>query len=139
MDGYRFSTEVVARFNETDAQGIVHHGVHLLWFEVARIAYLSRLEGGYRGLVEGGVDVTTIDAHVKYGAPVRFDDRLAIWTRCVDVRGARLRFEYVIERVSDPVGIVAEGWTGHACVDAATMRPTRVPADLADRFERLET
>jgi acyl-CoA thioester hydrolase len=139
MDGYRFSTEIVARFNETDAQGVIHHGVHLLWFEVARIAYLSRLEGGYRGLVESGVDVTTVDANVEYLGPITFDDRIAIWTRCVDVRGARLRFEYALERVSDPPGLVARGSTGHACVDAATLRPTRVPTGLAAHLERLET
>jgi acyl-CoA thioester hydrolase len=133
VDGYRFFTDITVRFNETDAQGIVHNAVYLVWLEIARIAYLARVPGGYRGLVaEHGVDVTTTDATVRYRAPARFDDELRIWARVTDLRGARFRFEYVIERLSDPPGPIAEGATGHACVDAQTLRPIRMPAWLSE-------
>ncbi len=33
---------------------------------------------------------------------------------------------------ASPTGIVADGWTTHACVNAATLRPTRMPAWLAE-------
>ena len=36
MEGFRFSTEIVVRFAETDAQGIAHHASCLVWREVAR-------------------------------------------------------------------------------------------------------
>jgi acyl-CoA thioesterase FadM len=58
--------------------------------------------------------------------------------RTADLRGARFRFEYTIERLSEPAGAVAEGWTGHACVDASTLRPTRMPAWLAETLSSLE-
>lgn len=135
VEGFRFAADVHARFNETDAQGIVHHAVHLIWFEVARIAYLARVEGGYRGLVASGVDVTTTEAHVRYRAPVRFDDRLRVWTRAVDVGRTRFRFEYAVERDGEAI---ADGWTAHACVDATTHRPTRVPAWLASEIATAE-
>jgi acyl-CoA thioester hydrolase len=61
---------------------------------------------------------------VRYIRPVAFDDRLAILTRCSELRGARFRFEYAVQRDGETV---AEAWTGHACVDATTLRPTRVP------------
>jgi acyl-CoA thioesterase FadM len=51
-----------------------------------------------------------------------------IHARCVDVKGARFRYEYAIER--DGV-VIADGWTTHATVDAGSLRPTRVPAWLA--------
>ena len=38
------------RFAETDAQGVAHNSVYLVWFEVARIDYLARFRGGYPGL-----------------------------------------------------------------------------------------
>ena len=141
MDGYGFSTEVRVRFNETDAQGVVHNAVYLVWLELARIDYLARVPGGYKGMVEDhGVDVTTVEAHVRYRAGCRFDDRLRVWARTSEVRGARFRFEYVLERVDggEP-GIVADGWTAHACVDAATLRPVRIPAWLAETLQGLET
>jgi acyl-CoA thioester hydrolase len=138
VDGYRFSTDLSVRFSETDAQGIANNAVYLNWYEVARVAYLARFPGGYRGLVESGVEATTVETHVRYRVPCRFDDRLRIHTRVGELRGARFRFEYVLERVSEPEGIVADGWTAHACVDAQTLRPTRMPAWLADAIRDAE-
>jgi acyl-CoA thioester hydrolase len=139
VDGFAFSTDLRARFSETDAQGVVHNAVYLVWFEIARIAYLAQFPGGYRGLVEQGVDATTIEAHVRYRAGVRFDDALTVHVRALDVRGARFRFEYVIERTSEPAAIVADGWTTHACVDSRTLRPVRMPVWLVEAIASLET
>jgi acyl-CoA thioester hydrolase len=138
MEDFRFSTELRVRFSETDAQGVVHNAAYLVWFEIARIDYLGRVPGGYKGLVQDhGVDVTTVESHVRYRAACRFDDELRIWTRAVDVRGARFRFEYAIER-RDPHGVVADGWTAHASVDAATLRPVRLPGWLVETLAELE-
>ena len=68
---------------------------------------------------------------------MRFADLVAVHLRCVDVRGARFRFEYALERRADGL-VVADGWTNHACVDARTLRPTRLPAWLADEIARTE-
>ena len=38
---FHFETEVRVRFAETDAQGIAHNAVYLVWFEVARVEYLA--------------------------------------------------------------------------------------------------
>ena len=138
MEGFRFATDLRVRFSETDAQGVAHNAVHLVWFEIARIAYLARFPGGYKGLVEQGVDATTTEAHVRYRDGVRFDDELRIHVRATDVRGARFRFEYVIERTSEPQGVVADGWTAHACVNAQTLRPTRMPPWLAEAITEAE-
>ena len=139
VNGYRFSTDLRVRFNETDAQGVAHNSAYLVWFEIARIEYLARFPGGYKGLVEEhGVDVTTIETYVRYRAGCRFDDRLRIWARTADLRGTRFRFEYVIERLNDPNGVVADGWTGHACIDAQSLRPVRMPAWLGETLAQLE-
>ncbi len=139
MEGFRFATDLRVRFSETDAQGVVHNAVYLVWFEIARIAYLEQFRGGYRGLVEHGIDATTSEAYVHYREGARFDDTLRIHVRASDVRGARFRFDYVIERESDPPGTLAEGWTKHACVDARTLRPTRMPAWLAEGIASVES
>ena len=36
------------------------------------------------------------------------------------------------------LGVLADGWTAHATVDAATMRPTRVPAWLIEAIASAE-
>jgi acyl-CoA thioester hydrolase len=139
MEGFRFSTDLRVRFSETDAQGVVHNAVYLVWFEIARIAYLEQFEGGYKALVEEhGVDATTVEAFVRYRDGARFDDPLRIHVRASEVRGARFRFDYVIERLGDASAIVADGWTRHACVSAATLRPTRMPVWLAEGIAAVE-
>jgi acyl-CoA thioester hydrolase len=139
MDGFRFSTDLTVRFSETDAQGVVHNAVYLVWFEIARIAYLGQFPGGYKGLVEQGIDATTTEAYVRYLDGTRFDDELRIHVRATDLRGARFRFEYAVERRNDPEGLVADGWTAHACVNAESLRPTRMPAWLAEAIAGVES
>lgn len=135
MEGFNFATEVRVRFAETDAQGIAHHAGYLIWYEVARIDYLARFRGGYPGIQAEGYEVLTTEAHVAYRATAGFDDRLRINARCRDLRGARFRFEYLVERDGE---VVADGWTAHAVVDAKTFRPTRVPSWLREEIERAE-
>ena len=132
---FRFATEVRVRFAETDAQGVAHNSVYLVWFEVARIDYLARFRGGYPGLREDGIEALTIESHVRYLAPAAFDDRLAVLARCGELRGARFRFDYSVERDGEAI---ADGWTLHACVDASTYRPTRIPGWLADEIATAE-
>ncbi len=136
MEGYNFSTEVVVRFAETDAQGIAHHAAFVVWLEVARVAYLAEHAGGYRGIQAQGLEALTTEVHVHYHRAARFEDRLRIWTRCVDLRGARFRYEYLVERDGE---IVAAGHTSHATVDATTHQPTRVPDWFVKAVARAES
>ena len=135
MDGFRFSTELSVRFAETDAQGVAHNAEYLVWYEVGRIDYLARFRGGYRGIQAEGLEALTIEAHVRYLAPARFDDRLRVHVRCGDLRGARFRFDYALERED---ALVADGWTKHAFVDRTTLRPTRIPEWLRAEIESAE-
>ena len=125
IEGFTFSTTVRVRFADTDAQGIAHNAAYLVWFEVARVEYLRAFAGGYQALRETGIEALVLESHCRYTAPARFDDVLELNTRCVGLRGARFRYEYAVVR-EDGV-LVAEGYTEHACVEARTLRPTRVP------------
>jgi acyl-CoA thioester hydrolase len=135
VHGFSFSTDVKVRFAETDAQGIVHNSNYVVWFEVARVEYLERYAGGYQRLRDLGIEALVLETHVRYLQPARFDDRLVVHARCLDVRGARFRYEYAIERAGE---VIADGWTSHATVDAQTMRPTRVPSWLQEAIAEAE-
>ena len=136
MEGYSFSTDIVVRFAETDAQGIAHHASFVVWLEVARVAYLAEHAGGYLSIRAQGIEAVTTEVYVRYHRAARFDDALRVWARCVDLRGARFRYEYAIERAGE---LVADGFTAHAIVDAATHRPTRVPAWFAEAVVTAES
>ncbi|HVS85696.1 MAG TPA: thioesterase family protein [Gaiellaceae bacterium] len=136
MEGFTFSTRVRVRFHDTDAQGIAHNSNYLVWFEVARVEYLRAFAGGYNALREHGVEALVLESFCRYLVPAVFDDELEIHTRCVEPRGARFKYEYAVTRGEE---LLAEGWTAHACVDARTMRPTRIPGWLAEAIATAES
>jgi acyl-CoA thioester hydrolase len=135
VEGFSYSTEVVVRFAETDAQAIAHHASFVVWLEVARVGYLAQHAGGYRAIQEQGIDALTTELHVRYHRAALFDERLRIWARCVDLRGARFRYEYKVVRGDE---LVAEAWTAHATVHALTRRPVRLPPWFLEAVARAE-
>ena len=137
MHGYTFMTTVRVRFADTDAQGIAHNASYLVWYEVARVEYLRAYAGGYQALRDHGIEALVLESHCRYVVPAVFDDLLHVHTRCVGLRGARFRYEYSIVR--DDGTLMADGYTAHACVDSATLKPTRVPDWLRDAITRVES
>ena len=128
MDGFTFSVPVRVRFADTDAQGIAHNSAYLVWFEVARVEYLRAFAGGYQALRDHGIEAIVLESLCRYRIPVRFDD---------DARSPLVLAptEYAIVRGDE---LLADGHTEHACVDAVTMRPTRVPEWLAEAIGAAE-
>ena len=135
MQGFSFSTDIRVRFAETDAQGIAHNSSYFVWFEVARVEYLEEYAHGYQRLRDEGIEALVLESHARYIEPAVFDDRLKVFTRCVDAKGARFRYEYVVRRAEQTI---ADGWTAHATVDAKTLRPTRLPPWLLDAIASAE-
>jgi acyl-CoA thioester hydrolase len=124
MEGFSFSHDIRVRFAETDAQGIAHHASFVVWLEVARIAYLAEVAGGYRAIRERGIEALTTGVEIQYLRPAAFDDVLTLWVRCSVIRGARFAYEYDIRRGAEPI---ANARTTHATVDRETHLPTRAP------------
>ena len=135
MEGFPFSTDVVVRFAETDAQGIAHHASFLVWLEVARVAFLDRFAGGYQSIRDRGYEALTIEIHVRYLQAAYFDERLTVWARCGDVRGARFRYEYRVTRNDE---VIADAHTLHAVVLRDGYRPTRIPNWLVSALAAAE-
>ena len=135
MHGFSFASSVRVRFAETDAQGIAHNASYFVWFEVARVEYLEEYAHGYQRLRGEGIEALVLESHARYIEPAVFDDRLLVHARCRDVRGARFRYDYAVERSGV---VIADGWTTHATVDARTLRPTRLPDWLKDAIAAAE-
>ncbi len=133
---FRSAYDVRVRFAETDAQGIAHHASYVVWLEVARVAYLADHAGGYRSIQAQGIEALTTGVRVDYRTAAAFDDVLTIRLRCVDVKGARFRYEYRIERGDE---LIATAETLHATVDSVTHQPTRVPRWFAEAIVKAES
>jgi acyl-CoA thioester hydrolase len=96
--------------------GVVYHANYLIWFEVGRGEYLRSLGQQYRTWEDEGYLLPAVEAHVRYRAPARYDDRVVVRTRLQEVRSRSLTLGY--EAVdAESRQVLATGWTRHICID----------------------
>jgi len=96
-------TVITAQFYDLDPMNIVWHGNYARFLEQARCEMLDRLDYNYTQMRESGFAFPIVELRVKYVAPIRFRQEVAITTTLVEYEN-RLRFDYVIrDRTTDTV------------------------------------
>ena len=135
--GFPHCHRIRIRYADTDQMGVVYYGNYLTFFEVGRTEYLRAAGTDYKSLEETRVTAAVIEARVRYVAPARFDDVLAICTRVAELGKLRFRFEYQIWRETDRA-LVASGETQHVLLSHGSFRPVRVPDKVRAGIERFE-
>jgi acyl-CoA thioester hydrolase len=73
-----FVHELRVRYGECDPQGIVFNANYLLYFDVAFTEYWRERIMPWQEMVAGGTDAVVAEANVRFRAPARFDDLLAL-------------------------------------------------------------
>lgn len=119
-------TQIRVRYQETDAQGRVHHANFVTWFEIGRVEFLRSLGYSYRDLEESGTLLVVAEASCRYFLPAMYDDVLTIRTTIVSAKGARIQHAYDVFRGEE---LLAKGSTVIACVDREG-KIKRLPAFL---------
>jgi acyl-CoA thioester hydrolase len=115
--------EIRVRYQETDAQGRVHHANYLTWFELGRVELLRAAGHSYRELEAAGLYLVVAEASLSYYQPAMFDDVLRLRTTTVRAKGARIEHRYEVRREDV---LLAEGTTTVACIDKSG-RVSRLP------------
>ena len=123
-----FTWPVRVYWEDTDAGGIVFYANYLKFFERARTEWLRALGVAQGRLKEdaGGMFVVS-ETSVRYLAPARLDDELLVTAQLEASGRASLLIAQEARRGDTllAVGTIRIGW-----VDAATLRPGRIPAAL---------
>ena len=88
--------EIRVRYEETDAQGHVHHSNYLNYFEVARGEMLRESGRSYRELEDEGLFLVIVKASCEYKRGAKYDDLLTINTTLVKSKGASIMHRYEI-------------------------------------------
>jgi acyl-CoA thioester hydrolase len=135
-----FQLPIRIYWEDTDAGGIVFYANYLRFFERARTEWLRSFGLSQQFLREqtGGMFVVT-DVRLRYLQPARLDDQLLVTANLQEKGRASLTIgqQALLNREhmnpSEPVllneATVRIGW-----VDAATMRPSRIPATILERI-----
>jgi acyl-CoA thioester hydrolase len=123
-----FTLSARVYWEDTDAGGIVYYANYLRFLERARTEWLRAKGVWQRRLeLEAGVIFTVIDLQVRYRLPARLDDLL--WISCEPTRdgGASIAFAQRVWRERVEGELLLEGTVRAACLDAATLKPRRLP------------
>ncbi|HMP80906.1 MAG TPA: thioesterase family protein [Pirellulaceae bacterium] len=128
-----FSISLRVRYQETDAQGRLHHANYINYFEVGRVEMLRAAGVNYRDLEASGVMLVVAEVHCQYFQAAQYDDLLTIKTRVIWGRGARIKHHYQILREAE---LLAEGHTIVAAINPEG-KVLRLPRWL--RFEPRES
>lgn len=122
-----FETQARVRYAETDQMGVAYHANYLVWMEVGRVELLRELGFDYKRMeTEQDTHVVVVEARVRYKAPARYDDLLAIRTRVSHLRKFVLKFCYEIVRAQDGT-LLAEGETTHVVTNSNLEKRTLPP------------
>jgi acyl-CoA thioester hydrolase len=128
-----FDWPVRVYYEDTDAGGVVYHANYLKYFERGRTEWLRAAGFSQAELArDPGILFTVASLSIHYGRPARLDDALVVRSRIAPGGGASVLFEQALH-VADAAGgarPLATAEVKVACVDAATLRPCRLPESL---------
>lgn len=118
--------------------GVAYHANYLVWCEVGRTDFIRELGMTYAEMERQGVLLAVADAHVRFHASARYDDRVRIVTRLTGVRSRMVTFAYEMVRLSE------EGVEGERLASASTTlvsldaegRPASLPAPIRELLAR---
>lgn len=126
--------EIRVRYAETDQMGVAYHANYLIWCEVGRTDLIRTLYRSYRDVEASGVALAVAEAHIRYHAPARYEDVVAVETTIDKVASRTVTFGYRITNAE----------TGERLVTASTMlvsidpsgRVTTIPPELKAALDR---
>ena len=114
--------------SDIDFMGHVNNSVYLTWVQDAVVNH-------WRSLAPADAVASKLWVALKheitYRKPAFLDDDVIAHVMVEGVEGARAFFNTVIKRGEDVLAEVRSSW---CCLDAATMRPSRIAKDIVARF-----
>ena len=142
-----FAFPIRVYWEDTDAGGIVFYANYLKFMERARTEWLRSLGIEQQKLREtsGGVFVVS-ETSLKYHRPARLDDQLLVTAQLRQAGTASLIIEQRVLSNPEQKGapeelpaqaLLCEGTIRIGWVNAASMRPSRLPASVSTVFERI--
>ena len=127
-------TRECVRFADTDMMGVVHHSNYFQWFESGRVAYLKEAGVNLWDIMNDGYAFPISDVRCAYKVPARYDDKLEIITRLIELSRAKMVFSYQVRRENDSE-LLAEGYTCNIFTNE-NGKVTRLPCKFFDLLQK---
>lgn len=114
--------------------GVAYHSNYLIWCEVGRTDLIRNLYRSYRDVERSGVSLAVADAKIRYHAPARYEDIVAVETTVEKVASRMVTFGYVISNAESGERL-ATASTTLVSIDS-TGRVATIPPELREALER---
>jgi len=112
------------RYAECDLEGIAFNAHYLNYFDVSITELWRAAFGGYRAMLERGVDIVLAEAQLRFRKPARFDDELALSIEVTRMGTTSILTRHLARNGPD---LIAEGDLRHVFVDLKSLEKTRIP------------
>ena len=124
-------------WEDTDAGGIVFYANYLKFMERARTEWLRSLGVNQGQLREatGGMFVVS-ETRIKYHRPARLDDELLVTASLLEAGRASITIAQQALLRKEPLQLLCEGTIRIGWVDAATLRPARMPLHVLETLKK---
>jgi len=115
---------------DIDFMGHVNNSVYLKWVQDAVVAHWQKLAPAEEVAAKLWV---ALKHEITYRKPAFLDDELISEVIPTGVEGAKAFFSTIIRRGETVLAEVKSSW---CCLDATTLRPSRIAQDIAQLFLR---
>jgi len=124
-------------YEDTDAQGVVYYANYFRYMERARTEWLRSLGVDQSQLLNEERRMFVVTAsNAEFLAPARFNDEIVVTARLAGLTRATFDIEQNIYLQSHDRSLLLRGGVKAAFLNADTMRPLRIPAEI---FEGSQT
>ena len=128
-------TPIRVRYADTDQMKIVYYAKFFEYFEQGRSDLLRSIGLPYPQIEEMGLLLPVIEAHANYKRAARYDELLQTITYLHGMAGVRVRIEYQVFKDGETESL-ADGYTIHSFVSAATGKPSRAPTQFLEAVKK---
>lgn len=122
--GRPFAHKLRVRYAECDLQGIVFNAHYLAYFDTSITELWRAAFGGYRTMLERGIDIVLVHVELDFHLSARFDDELTL-----EVELGSLGNTSVItaHRISRDGELLVDGSLTHVFVDRQALTKVAIP------------
>ena len=130
-----FAFPIRVYWEDTDAGGIVFYANYLKFFERARTEWLRHLGIEQQALREttGGMFVV-VETQLKYHRPAQLDDLLSVNATMLNKGRSSMVIAQQAWRQADTPVLLCEGTIRIGWVQAASLKPDRIPPSILERL-----
>jgi acyl-CoA thioester hydrolase len=112
------------RYSECDLEGIAFNAHYLNYFDVSITELWRAAFGGYRVMIDRGVDIVLAEAQLRFRKPARFDDELALSIEVGHLGTTSMLTRHAARNGAD---LIAEADLRHVFVDPESLEKTPIP------------